>query len=103
MPGGTSAEGLASAGPGLGGGIGRSRSSFPYLKGKARMEPDPAEAAPSAAQKRKAHPLAPRIKRLMQTDEDVGKIAQATPHLIGSANTTMSTPPCRDPVIIVRQ
>ena len=34
--------------------------------------------------KRGGHPLAARIKRLMQTDEDVGKIAQATPALIGA-------------------
>lgn len=33
---------------------------------------------------RKANPLANRIKRLMQTDEDVGKIAQASPVLIGA-------------------
>jgi hypothetical protein len=32
---------------------------------------------------KKAHPLAARIKKLMQKDEDVGKIAQATPLLIG--------------------
>lgn len=32
---------------------------------------------------RKAHPLAARIKKMMQTDEDVGKIAQATPVMIG--------------------
>ncbi len=58
---------------------------LPCRGNKARMEPDSAEAAPAGAQKRKTHPLAPRIKRLMQTDEDVGKIAQATPHLIGTA------------------
>ena len=59
------------------------------------MEPDSAEAAPAGAQKRKTHPLAPRIKRLMQTDEDVGKIAQATPHLIG---TSKARPPHPSPV-----
>lgn len=32
---------------------------------------------------RKAHPLAARIKKMMQTDEDVGKISQATPVMIG--------------------
>lgn len=32
---------------------------------------------------KKACPLAARIKKLMQADEDVGKIAQATPVLIG--------------------
>ena len=32
---------------------------------------------------KKAHPLAARIKRMMQTDEEVGKIAQATPVMIG--------------------
>ena len=46
-----------------------------------------ADAAPGGAARkaRKANPLANRIKRLMQTDEDVGKIAQASPALIGSA------------------
>lgn len=34
---------------------------------------------------RKQNPLASRIKRLMQTDEDVGKIAAAAPGLIGTA------------------
>lgn len=29
------------------------------------------------------HPLAPRIKKMMQADEDVGKIAQAAPVLLG--------------------
>lgn len=33
---------------------------------------------------RKGHPLAARIKKMMQTDEDVGKIAQATPVMIGA-------------------
>lgn len=33
---------------------------------------------------RKGHPLAARIKKIMQTDEDVGKIAQATPIMIGA-------------------
>jgi Histone-like transcription factor (CBF/NF-Y) and archaeal histone len=44
-----------------------------------------ADAAPGGAARkaRKANPLANRIKRLMQTDEDVGKIAQASPALIG--------------------
>jgi hypothetical protein len=32
---------------------------------------------------RKAHPLAARIKKIMQADQDVGKIAQATPIMIG--------------------
>ena len=54
-------------------------------QGQIGMEQDAAEAAPSGSQKRKTHPLAPRIKRLIQSDEDVGKIAQATPHLIGIA------------------
>ena len=31
------------------------------------------------------HPLASRIKRMMQTDDEVGKIAQPTPVLIGAA------------------
>lgn len=32
---------------------------------------------------KKQHALASRVKRIMQADEDVGKIAQATPVLIG--------------------
>lgn len=32
---------------------------------------------------KKQHPLAARIKKIMQADEDVGKIAQITPFLIG--------------------
>jgi Histone-like transcription factor (CBF/NF-Y) and archaeal histone len=46
-----------------------------------------ADAAPGGAARkaRKPNPLANRIKRLMQTDEDVGKIAQASPALIGAA------------------
>jgi hypothetical protein len=32
---------------------------------------------------RKGHPLAARIKKIMQADEEVGKIAQATPLMIG--------------------
>ena len=32
---------------------------------------------------KKSNPLAARIKKVMQADEDVGKIAQATPVLIG--------------------
>lgn len=56
------------------------------------QDPESADAAGTdvapggAARKaRKPNPLANRIKRLMQTDEDVGKIAQASPALIGSA------------------
>lgn len=30
------------------------------------------------------HPLSARIKKIMQADEDVGKIAQATPVLLGT-------------------
>jgi hypothetical protein len=33
---------------------------------------------------RKPHPLAARIKRVMQADDEVGKIAQATPFLMGA-------------------
>ena len=40
-------------------------------------------AATMSKQGRKTHPLASRIKRLMQADDDVGKIAQATPFLMG--------------------
>lgn len=32
---------------------------------------------------KKSHPLASRIKRVMQADDEVGKIAQATPFLVG--------------------
>jgi hypothetical protein len=34
---------------------------------------------------RKGHPLAARIKKIMQADEEVGKIAQATPLMIGES------------------
>ncbi len=61
------------------------------------MEPDAAEAGSAGSQKRKTHPLAPRIKRLIQSDEDVGKIAQATPHLIGVLLFILPPPP-RTPV-----
>jgi hypothetical protein len=33
---------------------------------------------------KKPHPLAARIKRVMQADDEVGKIAQATPFLMGA-------------------
>jgi hypothetical protein len=33
---------------------------------------------------KKVCPLATRIKKMMQTDDDVGKISQATPVLIGA-------------------
>jgi Dr1-associated corepressor len=33
---------------------------------------------------RKQHPLAARIKKMMQADEDVGRIAQASPTLIST-------------------
>lgn len=39
---------------------------------------------PSLRQARKPCPLAARIKKLMQADEDVGKISQATPTLLGA-------------------
>lgn len=32
--------------------------------------------------------LAPRIKKLMQADDEVGKIAQATPVLIGESGNS---------------
>lgn len=32
---------------------------------------------------KKSHPLASRIKRVMQGNDEVGKIAQATPFLMG--------------------
>lgn len=33
--------------------------------------------------KKLTHPFAPRIKKMMQADDDVGKIAQASPVLLG--------------------
>ena len=41
---------------------------------------------------RKSCPLASRIKKLMQLDEDVGKISQATPILIGGRVFVMFFP-----------
>ena len=38
-----------------------------------------------AMKSKKSNPLAARIKKVMQADEDVGKIAQATPVLIGGS------------------
>jgi hypothetical protein len=35
--------------------------------------------------KPRSNPLIARIKRVMQADEDVGKIAAATPFMIGAA------------------
>ena len=35
------------------------------------------------------HPLAARIKRLMQSDEDVGKIAQQSPSIVGPLLLTL--------------
>lgn len=40
--------------------------------------------------------LASRIKKLMQADDEVGKIAQATPVLIG---VTPSSPMCSCPLL----
>ncbi len=34
--------------------------------------------------KRLNHPFSARIKKIMQADEDVGKIAQATPVVLGT-------------------
>ena len=33
--------------------------------------------------KKSTHPLAARVKKMMQADDDIGKIAQATPVLVG--------------------
>ena len=33
--------------------------------------------------KKSTHPLAARVKKMMQADEDIGKIAQASPVLVG--------------------
>lgn len=41
---------------------------------------------------KKQHALASRVKRIMQSDEDVGKIAQATPVLIGEPPRLSSRP-----------
>ena len=38
----------------------------------------------SCASNRKGHPLAARIKRLMQKDDEVGRIASVTPILIST-------------------
>lgn len=38
---------------------------------------------PSMKTKKSSHPLAARVKRMMQADEDIGKIAQASPVLVG--------------------
>ncbi|CAL5223931.1 g6534 [Coccomyxa viridis] len=35
--------------------------------------------------KKSTHPLAARVKKMMQADDDIGKIAQATPVLVGRA------------------
>jgi hypothetical protein len=35
--------------------------------------------------KKKGHPLAARIKKMMHKDEDVGKLAAATPVLLGAS------------------
>mmetsp|Transcript_14295 Transcript_14295/g.40478 ORF Transcript_14295/g.40478 Transcript_14295/m.40478 type:complete len:247 (-) Transcript_14295:277-1017(-) len=45
---------------------------------------------------KKPHPLAARIKRIMQQDEDVGKIAQASPILIGKAMELFLEKICAD-------
>ena len=39
----------------------------------------------------KKNPIAARIKKLMQADEEVGKIAQATPVLMGTLSITLPT------------
>ena len=33
--------------------------------------------------KKSTHPLAARVKKIMQADDDIGKIAQASPVLVG--------------------
>eukprot|EP00983_Pelagomonas_calceolata_P034353 1076363-Pelagomonas_calceolata.AAC.2 len=48
---------------------------------------------PSLRQARKPCPLAARIKKLMQADEDVGKIAQATPTLLGARSCSCFVKP----------
>jgi len=40
----------------------------------------------------KKKPIAARIKKLMQADEEVGKIAQATPVLMGTLSITLPDP-----------
>uniref|UniRef100_A0A061RPN9 Dr1-associated corepressor n=2 Tax=Tetraselmis sp. GSL018 TaxID=582737 RepID=A0A061RPN9_9CHLO len=45
---------------------------------------------------KKPHPLAARIKRIMQKDDDVGKISQASPLLIARAMELFLQKLCRD-------
>eukprot|EP00873_Tetraselmis_striata_P036189 jgi/Tetstr1/456453/TSEL_004116.t1 len=45
---------------------------------------------------KKTHPLAARIKRMMQQDEEVGKIAQAAPVLIAKALELFLAKLCQD-------
>ena len=48
----------------------------------------PVASSSSAMKSKKACPLASRIKRLMQKDDDVGKIASASPIMIGTWHAT---------------
>jgi hypothetical protein len=46
--------------------------------------------------KKKGHPLAARVKKMMHKDEEVGKLAAATPVLLGRASSTrLFMPPIR--------
>ncbi len=54
---------------------------------------DLGEACQAKMKGRKACPLAGRIKKLMQADDDVGKIAQATPVLLGKHSALSSAHP----------
>lgn len=40
----------------------------------------------------KKNPVAARIKRMMQADDEVGKIAQATPVLVCTSSAPLDTP-----------
>ena len=46
----------------------------------------------------KSNPLAGRIKKVMQTDEDVGKIAQGTPILLGRFSACILMPKTRNSI-----
>ncbi|GLI67987.1 hypothetical protein VaNZ11_012199 [Volvox africanus] len=51
---------------------------------------------------RKICPLATRIKKMMQTDDDVGKISQATPILIGRAMELFLEKLCKQAIVVAQ-
>ena len=54
---------------------------------------------------RKNNTLANRIKRMMQSDEDVGKISQQTPTVIGKASVSYEQPcvTCTMPSMLIKR